>query len=253
MKYPELYLQTVVYAMEHGERKRYVASWKENVACKQGIEQALARHYGDDRLNSVTAAVEVIRDFGMERVKHVLANTIRYSSDWDPRISQANREWACTVLTNDDGIFYLPEPDVGYVVNSHPGLIDLLVSEVRHQELLRQPLTDADIEKEAAALLADLRKPTMPNSPDGKHYIAQISHDFMMRANSRNLDRLFARLPFGSLCFTTLNGRDGRFAVIGQDEDRNKPLRKPRRSVRDKLAQAPAPLPAEPKRHEQER
>ena len=251
MKYPELYLQTALYAREHGEQERYFASRKENVACKQGIEQALAQHYGDNRLSSVTAAVEVIRNYGMERVKFVLAHTVQHF-DWDGRISKANKEWASTVPLTADAATRA-EPNVGYVVSSHPGLIDLLVSEVRHQELLRQPLTDADIEKEAAALLADLRKPTMPNSPDGKHYIAQISHDFMMRANSKNLDRLFARLPFGSLCFTTLNGRDGRFAVIGQDEDRNKPLRKPRRSVRDKLAQAPAPLPAEPKRHEQER
>ena len=63
----------------------------------------------------------------------------------------------------------------------------------------------------------------------------QISPDFLIRASTKDHDRLFALLPFKSLSFSTLKDRKGVFAFIQKDENRDQPLRQRKPSVRDKL------------------
>ena len=48
-----------------------------------------------------------------------------------------------------------------------------------------------------------------------------------------------ATLPFRSTTFSGLNDRKGHFVLITKDEDRDQPLRKPRRSVRKDLQKMP--------------
>ena len=74
-----------------------------------------------------------------------------------------------------------------------------------------------------------------PNSPNGTHFMAQISPDFLMRASSKDQDKLFSLLPFASLTISTLNDRKGEFVFISKDENRDKQLRAQRQSVKDKL------------------
>ena len=77
-------------------------------------------------------------------------------------------------------------------------------------------------------------------SPNGTHFMAQVSPDFWARAKQKDHDRLMGMLPFASLSLSTLNGHKGIYALITRDEDRSKPLilRKP--SVRKKLQEPPA-------------
>ena len=123
----------------------------------------------------------------------------------------------------------------------NPGLLDIFVKTALHEHLLSQPLKRADIKAEASRILEQFRAEQEPNSPNGTHFMAQVSPDFLARANTKDHDRLFAMMPFQSLALTTLNGRKGIYALITKDEDRSKPLilRKP--SVRKKLQEPTAP------------
>jgi hypothetical protein len=70
--------------------------------------------------------------------------------------------------------------------------------------------------------------------------MAQISPDFLIRASSKDNDRLFTLLPFRSLTFSTLKDQKGIFAFIQKDENRDQPLRVRKPSVRNKLKTAAA-------------
>ena len=86
--------------------------------------------------------------------------------------------------------------------------------------------------------------------------MAQVSPDFLARANSKNRNRLVSMLPFRSLSISTLEGRKGVYALITKDEDRTQSLRLRKPSVRQKLNEAraaEAKPPAPGKRQEQER
>ena len=224
------------HAREQGELDVYRASFRANVSCKDAIEAAIRDNYHDNRLD--TAAVgQVAEQFGQERMLYVLAATVRHF-DYDGRISRDNKRWANTipVYENKDGMD--SDRSVQFVVSSHPGLTDLFLTQARHEQRLRQPLTADEIKAEAARLLGKLQEPVQPNSPGGTHFMAEVSRDFMERAGAKDTAALQKLLPFSTLALTTLKDRRGVFALIGKDEDRSQSLRRP--SVRSKLQQASA-------------
>lgn len=224
------------HARENGELDVYRASFRANVSCKDAIEAAIRDNYRDNRLD--TAAVgQVAEQFGQERILYVLAATVRHF-DYDGRISRDNKRWANTipVYENKDGMD--SDRSVQFVVSSHPGLTDLFLTQARHEQRLRQPLTADEIKTEAARLLGKLQEPVQPNSPNGTHFMAEVSRDFMERAGAKDTAALQKLLPFSTLALTTLKDRRGVFAMIGKDEDRSQSLRRP--SVRSKLQQASA-------------
>lgn len=226
------------HARENGELDVYRASFRANVSCKDAIEAAIRDNYHDNRLD--TAAVgQVAEQFGQERMLYVLAATVRHF-DYDGRISRDNKRWANTipVYENKDGMD--SDRSVQFVVCSHPGLTDLFLTQARHEQRLRQPLTADEIRTEAARLLGKLQEPDQPNSPGGTHFIAELSSDFAARANSRDTAELQKLLPFRSLALSNLKDRKGMFAVISKEEDRTQPLRSRKPSVRSKLQQASA-------------
>ena len=226
------------YAREHGELEQYRASGKANVACKQAIETAVNGHYNNNYLDTKAAVREVVERFGYERMFYVLAVTVR-EKDWDARISQGNKNWAKTipVFENRDELGF--NRGTAFVVDCHSSLTDMFVTGARHEYLLSLPLAKQDIKAEALNILSVFQNATEPNSPNGTHYMAQISPDFLMRANTRDTDRLMAMLPFQTLSLSTLEGYKGRFALISKDENRFQKLvlRKP--SVRKKLQEQP--------------
>lgn len=241
------------YAREHGELEQYRTSHKANIACKEAIEAAISEHYHDNLLDK-KATLEVIDAFGMDRTMYVLAATVR-DKDWDGRISRSNKDWARTVPVYEDKDHWGDNRNLDFVVNSHPGLTDLFLDQVRQEQHLRTPLSDEEIKAEASRLLSELQKPQEPNSPSGTHYMARISHDFLARSSSRDTDRLMAMLPFQSTTFSGLNDRKGHFVLITKDEDRSQPLKKLRRSVKKDLQKAPvsSAKKSAPKRQEPER
>ena len=102
------------------------AEYQENVECKLAIEQAIARHYDGSRLDS-TAAREVVEKFGAERVLYVLAGTLQ-QNEWDGRFSQDNKAWAKTAKADP---LFAHRRD--FTVSSHPGLVDVLLTQVRRE------------------------------------------------------------------------------------------------------------------------
>lgn len=224
------------HARENGELEAYRASFRANVSCKEAIEAAIRDNYHDNRLDAA-AVGQVAEQFGQERMLYVLAATVRHF-DYDGRISQDNKRWANTIPAYQNGDGVDSDRSVQFVVGSHPGLTDLFLTQARHEQRLRQPLTADEIRTEAARLLGKLQEPDQPNSPGGTHFIAELSPDFAARANSRDTAELQKLLPFRSLALSNLKDRKGVFAVISKEEDRTQPLRSRKPSVRSKLQQA---------------
>ena len=189
--------------------------------------------------------------FGQERMLYVLAATVRHF-DYDGRISQDNKRWANTipVYENKDGMD--SDRTAQFVVSSHPGLTDLFLTQARHEQRLRQPLTADEIKTEAARLLGKLQEPVQPNSPGGTHFMAEVSRDFMERAGAKDTAALQKLLPFRSLALSNLKDRKGVFAVISKEEDRTQPLRSRKPSVRSKLQQAAEQKPTAAKKKDLE-
>ena len=156
-----------------------------------------------------------------EQMLYVLAATVRHF-DYDGRISQDNKRWANTipVYENKDGMG--GDSTTQFMVCSHPGLTDLFLTQTRHEQRLRQPLTADEIKAKATQLLGKLQEPNQPNSPGGTHFIAELSPDFAARANSRDTAALQKLLPFSSLALTTLKDRIDVYAMedILQNQER---------------------------------
>ena len=243
------------YAREQGELELYRASSRANIACKEAIETAVNSHYHNNCLDTKAAVRDVVDRFGYERMLYVLAVTVK-EMDWDGRISRANKNWAQTVPVFEDKDGFGHDHNAAFVVSKcHPGLTDMFIAEARHEHLLSLPLTKDDIKKEALNILCKFQDAREPNSPNGTHFMARISPDFLARANTKDTDRLMSMLPFQTLSFSKLEGREGTFALISKDENRFQKLvlRKP--SVRKKLQEksaAPKP-PSVKKAKEQER
>lgn len=237
-----IYKESYEYAYQHGEGEQHIASSRANIACRDAIEKAIASHYRDSRFDAEAAVREVVKQFGYERTLYVLANTVQ-TQGGDGRVSQSNKKWAQTVPV----IFERGKRDTSYLITrAHPGILDMFVSRVRHEHLLRQPLKAADIKAEAEHILKRIQEAQEPNSPNRTHYMAQVSPDFMARARTKDTDRLMAMLPFQTLSLSGLKDRKGTFALISKDEDRFQKLVLRRPSVRKKLQEqsaADAPKP----------
>jgi len=247
MKTTPVYKYPASYARENDELEVYRASNKANIACKEAIEATISKHYSDNTLHP-GGVKEVVEQFGFERTMYVLANTVR-QKDWDGRISDKNKQWAKTIPVFENPDAWGDDRNCQFVVDKpHTGLTDLFVNQVRREYLLTQPLTKEEIHMEASRILEKLQSPREPNSPNGTHFMAQISPDFLMRAKTKDQDKLFALLPFNSLTVSPLKGCDGEYALILKDENRNQPLRKGRSSVLKKLKEPQPPKAAAPKK-----
>ena len=80
LKNTPLYPHSAAYASEHGEMAQYNASFQASHACMEAIEQAISRHYRNNRLDAEAAVNDVLEQFGPDRVQYVLANTVRHLS-----------------------------------------------------------------------------------------------------------------------------------------------------------------------------
>lgn len=234
-----VYKYPAAYARENDELEQYRASYKANVACKEAIETAIRDNYSDNRLGK-DAVKQVVERFGFERTFYVLSTTVR-EKDWDGRISRDNKEWAKTIPVFEDADAWGHDRNRYFVVDAvNPGLTDIFTNQARREYLLTQPLSKDEIQKEAGQILRRLQTEREPNSPSGTHFMAQISPDFLIRASTKDHDRLFALLPFKSLTFSTLKDRKGIFAFIQKDENLDQPLRTRKPSVQKQLQAKPA-------------
>ena len=61
-------------------------------------------------------------------------------------------------------------------------------------------LHDSRIETEARRIVDKLKDLSAPNSPNKTHFMVEISPHFDALASTKDNDRLFAMLPYKSLC-----------------------------------------------------
>ena len=227
------------YAKENGELDQYRASHQANIACKQAIENEISNRHDGFSFDCKAAVHAVVKKFGYDRTLYVLAATVR-DKEHDGRFSYKNKDWARSIPVFEDADRIGGDRNREFVVQSHPALVDGFVTTARHEYLLSLPLTKEDIKAEALNILCKFQDAREPNSPNGTHYMAQISPDFLARAKSKDTDRLMAMLPFQSLSFSTLEGRRGTYALISQDENRFQKLQLRKPSVRKKLQEQSA-------------
>ena len=242
------------YARENGEWEQYKASHDANISCMKAIHRAISGHQELYSFDNKAAVKEVVEQFGYDRTLYVLAATLR-SKEHDGRFSYANKKWARSIPVFEDINKWGDDRNRDFVVQSHPTLTDAFLETARHEYLLSLPLTKEDIKAEALNILSKFQNAREPNSPNGTHYMAQISPDFLARANTKDTDRLMSMLPFHSLSFSTLEGYKGKYALILKDENRFQKLVLRRPSVRKKLQeQTDTPKCRAPgKKKEQER
>ena len=122
-----IYLHSGSYAQEHGELDKYLLSHLLDEECVQAIGQAISDNYADNSLGKGFEQ-DLISEYGLERVKHIVTTLIR-RSEWDRRYSTENREWANGTVGYED------KSDEKRIYSSaHPGLIDLFADRVRKIE-----------------------------------------------------------------------------------------------------------------------
>lgn len=119
-----LYVWSLNEAIRNNERELWRENFKENCRCAMDIERAISDGYNLETYCLDDRADEIIEKYGFNRVNWVLANTIREKMD-DGRFSDENKTWAKG--------FRIPKDDVNwqFAVESHPGLTDIFVNQVR--------------------------------------------------------------------------------------------------------------------------
>ena len=89
-----VYPYSFAYASGVGtpEVEIYKKSMEANIACKDAIADMINKNYDGSRIK-VDIGKEAIKEFGIDRVQYVLANSVKHK-DHDGRISRENKEWA---------------------------------------------------------------------------------------------------------------------------------------------------------------
>lgn len=123
-----LYRYSLDEARRNHELDLWRASHKANVACREKIEQTVARNFDGMRLSASTAK-ELFGECGIDRVNWVLANTVQ-NAEWDGRYSHDNREWANGFRIPHGGEFDFSHE---FSVNSHPAVLDGLITQARRE------------------------------------------------------------------------------------------------------------------------
>ena len=127
-----VYRHSAEYAVQHGEAFSYYESFDANQKCAAAIEKAVEDNYHDNHLDSKAVMAQVGKVHGMERLTYVLANTIQCKAH-DGRISESSKRWAASIPVADDTSVKGEKRNLYFVVDRvNPGLIDLLVSQVRN-------------------------------------------------------------------------------------------------------------------------
>lgn len=135
-----VYYEPFSYAKENDEVDLYRTSYRLNGECKQAIHEAIADNYDGMHLGD-GAVNQVVKQYGMERVGYILANTLRYKN-YDGRFSHSNKEWAEQVGTPENNARII-KFRADWVVTSHSAVLDGFVTMYREklekQKELEQP------------------------------------------------------------------------------------------------------------------
>ena len=123
MKYTPLYLYSFDVAKRDREIGDWRASYNENVRCKAYMDKQIAKRFDGLYLDG-SFIRDVCEVFGIDRVKWVLANTVRQLR-YDGRFRPENKQWANTL--NIPRSPYNSE----FCLQSHPEIVNGLVNQYR--------------------------------------------------------------------------------------------------------------------------
>lgn len=84
-----VYPHDAAYARAHGELAAYRNARRRNIACKDAIEEAIAKHFDGMHLDEACVK-EVLDQYGSERVTLVLAATVQEKSGMDAFLMQTS-------------------------------------------------------------------------------------------------------------------------------------------------------------------
>ena len=154
MKNIPVYKHTAAYARAHDELAAYRPSNQVNLACKEANEATILDHYRQNRL-APTAIHQVVQQFGYDRAFHILAITV-CQADWDRRYSPDNRAWANAMSIPANSDAWGTDRNCYLAVSSHPGLVDLFLSQTRKAYAL---------ERQKTSVRDKLNKPPETTSP----------------------------------------------------------------------------------------
>ena len=133
------------------------------VACKDAIDRAIAESFDGYRLPKGTAA-GVIKEYGIERISYVLANTVMHRRQ-EERISPENKEWAKSIEP------YAMYENRDIVAASHPAVLNGFINQARRY---------IEHEKELAAQAEAEPENDVPDIPEGEldwHIVHEMDDD----------------------------------------------------------------------------
>ncbi|RKJ63613.1 DUF3849 domain-containing protein [Roseburia sp. 1XD42-69] len=135
------------------------------VACKDAVDRAIAENFDGYRLPKGTAE-GVIKEYGIERVSYVLANTVMHRRQ-EERISPENKEWAKSIEP------YAMYESRDIVAASHPAVLNGFINQARRY---------IEHEKELAAQAEAEQEPEndVPDIPEGEldwHIVHDMDDD----------------------------------------------------------------------------
>lgn len=119
-----VYPCSLTEAKRMNELSLWRESHKENVACKNAIEQVIRNGFDGMHLQG-DCAESVISEYGYHRTAYVLANSLQHK-DYDGRFSRGNHEWAKRIFIPD-----AKEHRIEYAVDSHPAVLDGFINQYR--------------------------------------------------------------------------------------------------------------------------
>lgn len=137
-----VYPHSEAYAQENDEWEMYQQSAHLNIQCKEAIEEAIVQYYSSNNLDP-EAVRQVAEQFGVHRVRFVMANTILAKID-DQQLDTKLKTWAKSVPVFSDRNDSGENNRTRYVVDVRAHAINAF-AEIMHRVY---PLTEV-LEKES--------------------------------------------------------------------------------------------------------
>ena len=129
--YTPVYRRTAAYARESGELEAWRASHRENIACRDAIDKAIAKHFDGAHLDR-QALSTVFDAYGAERVYYVLANSV-ITKEYDGRFSRDNRAWAQAENVAVERTEFGYTRNDEFACRSHPAVLDGYIQMARRE------------------------------------------------------------------------------------------------------------------------
>lgn len=118
-----LYKYSFSEAKRNGETESYMESLRENIRCRDFLDNEIREKFDGMRLPT-ECAENAIKEFGYDRTMWVIANTV-LEREGDGRFHRENRDWAKEMRIPKENRNY------EFALNSHSCIVDGLADDVR--------------------------------------------------------------------------------------------------------------------------